>query len=145
MNNELKHAYQQALIYACLDDFTGSSALSGVLGGQHGPHIGAWKQASIDFIYRNLITNLIEVSPYQKSHRGIEPKNLCEMLAKDELNSNLTGVSTLWVGVYFDGTLALEALVRKHKMLEWEFLNAPIKHEFLGEIFDLYRKSGIEI
>lgn len=67
------------------------------------------------------------------------------MSAKDELNSNLTGVSTLWVGVNFDGTLALKALIQKHKMLEWKFLNAPINHEFLGEVFDLYRKSGIEI
>ena len=146
MNTELAQAYQAALIWACLDDFTASSALANLYGGQDGPNKSAWKQATIDFIYRNLVSKLIEINPRQGAYRAIDPQELVGMLESEDPDADAEiQPSIVWIALYFDGTALLESIVRKHGMLDWQFLGAPINGTFLADVCEMYRQHGVEI
>lgn len=144
VNTSVVAAYQSALIYACLDDFTPSSALHNLHGGMYGGDVARWKEETLEFLYRNLATNLIEVSPIQSVYREMSYDDLCRNLNLERPYSVHTKtVSTLWVSIYFSGTSKLENIVAQHGLLDWKFFRGPNNQAFLEDVLDIYREHGV--
>jgi hypothetical protein len=133
MSNELLHQYQRKLIFACLDDFSGSSVMGAYGGGQDGANPSLWWQASVDFLYRNLYCKLIEVNPIHKDFPVGNSKSLCELFASKKPSDEL-----FWFYVQFNGTPLLTNIVKKHGLLDWTHFNGSLNVNFMLEIEKIY-------
>lgn len=143
-NQDIFRTYQASLIYACLDDFTATSALHNLYGGQDGKRAQDWALATVRFIYRNLVVGLIQVSPHQPSFHEMSPEGLCELLRQNAPHlSSAVENADLWVSVLFCATPLLEELVARYHLLSWAAFSAPLNISFSNEIREMYRLRGV--
>lgn len=144
MPPEILQAYQDSLIYACLDDFAALSAMHGLYGGQDGTRGNEWVRTTVDFIYRNLEAKLIEVVPQQHQFRKMSPNKLCKNLIRSSpIEGDLGKNDDMWETLFFKGTAALELMVTKYQLLDWKYFRSPIHPEFLAELSRLYEQYGV--
>lgn len=118
--------------------------MHGLYGGQDGARGNEWAQATVNFIYRNLKTELIEVVPQQHQFRKMSPSELCEKLIQSSpIEGGLGKNDDTWETLFFLGTPALELLVSKHQLLDWKYFRSPIHSEFIAELSSLYEQYGV--
>lgn len=133
--------YQEKLIYAGLDDFTPVATLPEVYCGEYGPQPQMWKKAALMFLFRNLVCNLIRVSPMQPQYRSFKPIQLIELLNQVSLAELST--STDWVAMYFDGTEKLGGILDKHGLRSWDRYRDPLNEPFIADIKAIYQEHGV--
>ncbi|MEN5182081.1 hypothetical protein ABE501_20195 [Comamonas testosteroni] len=140
MNIELRYAYQKALIYASLDDFTPAAALGNIYGGFDGVDSCRWASTSLTFLCRNLITGLICFNKMQSKY-ALMPQNLLhKRMQLEYLEWRETGIpSTLWNSIYFEGAEKLNDILSRNLLTGWDALEKPLNISFINEIIDLYK------
>lgn len=131
MNKSLLTAYQKELISACMDDFSAAYPLNTISGGLFGDTPLVWAAYVQDFIYINLIFNLIEIQD-AKYYPKIDDL-LATTLSLDDPNWDLN-----WHGLFFDGTKKLEILVEKYDLCKWERRDFPLNNNFITELIKIY-------
>lgn len=131
MNKCLLIAYQKELVSACLDDFAAAYPLNTIHGGLFGDTPLAWAAYAQDFIYINLISNLIEIQD-----ATYYPK--IDDLITTTLSFDVSNWDLNWHGVFFDGTKKLETLAEKYDLCKWECRDSPLNSNFITEIIKIY-------
>lgn len=140
MDDELTLQYQRKLIFACLDDFSGLSAMAGYAGGQDGSTPDVWWQAAVDFLYRNMVCGLIRANPIHSEFPVDNPAELCKLFA-----ANNPKEASFWFYVQFSATPVLVELVKRHGLLDWSHYQEPVFPGFVKEIGQIYANGGVDL
>lgn len=145
MNEELLYAYQQQLVFAGLDDFTGVGVLGAYMGGQYGGTSSLWRQAAVDFLYRNLVSGLITVAPSSVLPQINTNEGLIRLFA-DNIPNGIGGTTvSCWDYIFFDGTPNLDKILEEHNIHNWSQFHAPFNAIFMGEIENLYQQFDLSL
>jgi|GEM_PF-6558269 len=135
---DLYIAYQSKLIYSCLENFNVMDVMGGYAGGQYAKDDKLWWATSIDFLYRNLKSGLIEVdtSPGDFCYESIG--NLCRYYMDAGPNQN-----DLAAYIYFCASDVLDGLVSKYAMKDWQYVNSRVNRDFMSEVEKIYVRSDV--
>lgn len=145
MNDELWLAYQRKLIFAGLDDFSGSGTLGDYVGGQSGSNGELWWQEAVDFLYRNLISGLIEPNTVVHELPLDDPFVLCEIYAIMNPNINFPDGFPIWHLPYYIGTNKLSKLLRQHNAFGWEHFNDSLNIGLVDSLDVIYTDSNVKM
>ena len=109
-------------------------------GGQDGPTPNLWWQASVDFLYRNLVCELIEPNSIHADFPIGNPLKLSEIFASSNPKEAL-----FWFYIQFNGASTLIELIKSHNLLDWAHLQSPLALNFMREIECIYTRKGVSL
>lgn len=135
---DLYTQYQSKLIYACLENFNVIDVMGGYAGGQFAKDNHLWWRASVEFLYRNLKSGLLEIdtSPEEFCFKGID--SLCRHYMETGPNLNDTSIY-----IYFCASEVLKRLVSKHTMMNWSYVNGPLNQNFIEDVKRIYSNAHV--
>ncbi|RUO31144.1 hypothetical protein [Aliidiomarina soli] len=136
---DLCSQYQSTLIYSCLENFNVVDAMGGYAGGQYAKDNSLWWAASVEFLYRNLKSGLLEVDtcPDGLSYEG--PENLCRHYMNLGPSQNDRSMY-----IYFVASKALMQLVSKYSMMDWKCVNTRLNRAFFEVVLHIYAEGDVE-
>lgn len=141
MNSNLEDGYQRTLVYVGLeDDICGLNVFATYEGGLQGANYYIWWQAVVDFFYRNLRSGLLKVATAHVNEGHLSANEICTNFA--EKNPKLDH-DELWLGLRFQPTAKLLAILDQHSLNTWGNLNRAIDANFLEQIKNIYAESGV--
>ena len=130
--------YQWTLIYACMENLNVIQLMGGHCGGQFAEDNTAWWHASIEFLYRNVKSGLLEIDTCPESLSIKDIYHLCKHYLSNGADQN-----DLSLYIYFIGTDKLINLISKHSMMDWSKINDDINMSFIKELQDVYKSAGV--
>lgn len=135
---DLYIAYQSKLIYSCLENFNVVDVIGGYAGGQYAKDNKLWWATSIDFLYRNLKSGLIEVDSCPGDFHYENIDTLCRYYM--EIGPNQSDLAT---SIYFCASDVLDGLVSKYVMKDWQHVNSRVNQDFMNEVEKIYARSDV--
>ena len=145
MTQHLLLCYQRQLVYACLDDFCGIGTLSSYEQGAFGSNSKVWCQAAIDFLYRNLVTGLIESNTVVPELPLLDPLALCNIYATTNPNDQFADCFPIWQIPYYIGTNKLSKLLQSCNAFGWEHFNDSLNIGLVDSLDVIYTDSNVKM
>lgn len=134
-NKLLQIAYQQDLIFSCLDDICTSAVLSAYIFTSKVKDDELKSRTFIvDFIYINLISDLIEIG-VNSINNEMSPDELRELLLitlpkQDDL--------FIWSATFIEATRKTKDLAEHFGLCNWAAWGQPVHQEFMNSIINIY-------
>lgn len=130
--------YQSKLIYSCLENFNVIDVMGAYAGGQFSENNHAWWVASVEFLYRNLKSGLLEIDTCPQGFFFEDVDSLCRHYIEVGPNQNDTSVY-----IYFCASEFLKELVLKHALMDWSYVNGQLNQDFIEDIKYIYSKAHV--
>jgi hypothetical protein len=141
MVSNLEDGYQATLVYLGIeDDICGLNVFATYQGGLQGANYPVWWQAVVDFLYRNLQSGLIDLAPNSENKAKISIDEVCRDFAEKNPKKNN---DLLWLGVRFQSTPKLLAILDKHALDSWSDVDEVANKLFLLDIKNIYSESDV--
>lgn len=138
-NNNLLLAYQEQLIYGCVDDYSAIAALSGYLGNLNGQDPLKWAHAVTDFLYLNHISGLIEVfQPENYPFIDDLKDNLMQEMDSNGQITSLDQWAPNWMAMLFYSTQKTHDLTTRYGLKYQHMVDQPIHPVFMNTILKIY-------
>lgn len=136
--NNLYAQYQSKLIYSCLENFNVFDVMGAYAGGQFSVDNLVWWRASVDFLYRNIKSGLLEVDTCPDGLLVDDIDSLCRHYMEVGPDQK-----DMFGYVYFCASELLKELVLKHELMGWDYVNAGPNQNFIEDIKYIYSKANV--